>query len=135
MSLSSCCHGMKTEINKPVCIRNERERLYLYFCCDWYHYGYTTLFVQKKGTKKQEMTKHFLFNEWRGMIQKPLEGSTTLMKIVKIQLHSQKVCWHPWCLKDLEICPRQGKVLTMIHIMSSCRHSNSSSKSEFTPHA
>ena len=42
MSLTSCRHRPKPEINKPVRIRNERFRLYLYYCCDWYHYGYTT---------------------------------------------------------------------------------------------
>ena len=47
LSLCSCRHGPKPEINKPVLIRNERVHLYLYmylyYCCDWYHYGYATL--------------------------------------------------------------------------------------------
>ena len=53
VSLSSCCHGPKPEINKPVRIWNERERLYLYmylyYCCDWYHYGFTTIFLENKS--------------------------------------------------------------------------------------
>ena len=43
MTLSSCCHGLKPEINKPVHIWNNRVRLclnmYLYYCCDWSHHG------------------------------------------------------------------------------------------------
>ena len=44
MCLSSCRHGPKSGINKPIRIWNKRVRLYLYiylyYCCDWYLYGY-----------------------------------------------------------------------------------------------